>query len=261
MTQLVAPFLLGMDWMRPDWLLTQFGPALFWVSLVVLFVECGLFFPFLPGDTLLFAIGIFIASGDISPTGGHPGLDLAVTLVLLPTAALLGNAAGYEIGRRLGPRVYRRDSRLLPRRRLETTHAFFERHGSRAIVIGRFVPFVRTFITLVAGVARMDRRTFLVWSGIGAIGWVASITLLGYFLGDAIPSLRNNVDYAILAILAFSAIPAVWHWLRQRCQARSDADRDGPRAEPEGQGGDPESSRYVDREVPAEINRRDHRPR
>jgi membrane-associated protein len=212
---LVAPLLLGMSWMSPDWLLQQFGQTLLWVSLLVIFIECGLLFPFLPGDTLLFAMGLFIATQDISVTGNR-GVDLVIALAAFSGAAFLGNVTGYEIGRRAGPRLTGRDGRFLTTRRLEKTHAFFEQHGDRALLIGRFVPFVRTFVTLVAGVAVMDRRRFLLWSGIGAVAWVASITLLGYFLGDTVPRLKDNIDYAVLAILLFSALPAAFHWLRRR---------------------------------------------
>ena len=93
---------------------------------------------------------------------------------------------------------------------------FFERHGNKALVIGRFVPFVRTYITVVAGVTRMRRRRFFVWSAVGAVGWVFSITLLGYFLGRSVPWLRDNIDYAVLAILAFSIVPLGYEWLKHR---------------------------------------------
>jgi membrane-associated protein len=101
-------------------------------------------------------------------------------------AAFLGNVTGYEIGRLVGPRLYQRDSRILKSRHLDNTHAFFDPHGNRAIVIGRPVPFIRTYATPVAGVGRMERRRFLIWSGVGALAWVASITVLGYVLGNTI---------------------------------------------------------------------------
>src|SRR4051812_17451844 len=155
-----------MKWMDPEWLLSTFGSALFWLSLVIIFVECGLFFPFLPGDTLLFAMGLFIGTDrvDIVPAG-H-GVDLVVALVLFILAAFGGNVVGYEIGRVIGPRIYERDGRLLKREYLEQTSQFFEVHGSKALVIGRFMPFVRTFITLVAGVTQMNRAKFMVWSAV-----------------------------------------------------------------------------------------------
>ncbi len=221
------PLLLGMDWMDPNWLLDRFGETLFWLSLAIIFVECGLFFPFLPGDTLLFAMGLFIAGDQISILPGHHSLDLLLALVLFSVAAVGGNVAGYEIGRAIGPPLYERDGRILKRKYFDQTTAFFDKHGNKALVIGRFVPFVRTYITVVAGVTRMDRRRFFLWSFVGAVAWVVSITLLGYFLGAAIPWLGENIDYAIILILAFSVVPIVWEWWRhQRTTAPEAADRD-----------------------------------
>jgi membrane-associated protein len=215
---LIQPLLLGMKWMDPDWLLGTFGSALFWLSLVIIFVECGLFFPFLPGDTLLFALGLFIGTDKVDIVPAHHSVDLVVALVLFMAAAFGGNVAGYEIGRKIGPRIYERDGRLLKREYLEQTSAFFDRHGSQALVIGRFVPFVRTFITLVAGVTRMDRGKFMVWSAIGAALWVASITLLGYFLGQSVPWLGENIDYVTIGLLLLTVIPIAIEVRRKRRQ-------------------------------------------
>lgn len=213
---LIAPFLLGMDWMDPNWLLEHFGAEFFWISLAIVFVECGLFFPFLPGDTLLFAIGLFIAGGKLDVFPGPESVELVVMLLLLVVAGFLGNVSGYEIGRKIGPPLYERDGRILKRKYFDQTQAFFDKHGNKALVIGRFVPFVRTYITVVAGVTRMDRRRFFVWSMVGAILWVLSITLLGFFLGAAFPALGQNIDKAIIAILAFSLVPIIWEWWRHK---------------------------------------------
>ncbi len=214
---LATPLLLGMDWMDPNWLLDQFGTELFWISLVIVFIECGLLFPFLPGDTLLFALGLFISTEKIDLFGSStPVVELLVALAVLSAAAFLGNVVGYEIGRVIGPPLYERDGRILQRRYFDQTEAFFDKHGNKALVIGRFVPFVRTFITVVAGVTRMERRRFLTWSLVGAVLWVASITLLGYFLGGVFPALGEKIDLAILAILAFSVIPVAFEWWRHR---------------------------------------------
>lgn len=212
----LAPMLLGMDWMDPNWLLDRFGPELFWVSLLIVFVECGLFFPFLPGDTLLFGLGLFINAERIDIFPGGPVVELLVAFVLLSAAGFLGNVVGYEIGRAIGPPLYHREGRLLKKKYFDQTEAFFDKHGSKALVIGRFVPFVRTFITVVAGVTRMKRRRFFLWSLVGAVLWVASILLLGYTLGQAFPSLGENIDKALLAILAFTVVPIVWEWWRHR---------------------------------------------
>ncbi|MDO9497949.1 MAG: VTT domain-containing protein [Nocardioides sp.] len=214
------PLLLGMEWMEPEYLLDRFGTELLWVSLLIVFVECGLFFPFLPGDTLLLSLGVFIANPadgiDIFP--GGPLVELAIALTLLSMAAMLGNVVGYEIGRAIGPPLYNREGRILKRKYFDQTHVFFEKHGNKALVIGRFVPFVRTYVTVVAGVTRMDRRRFLIWSAVGALLWVLSITLLGYVLGSRVPWLKDNIDYAIMAILVISVLPIVFEWWKHRRQ-------------------------------------------
>jgi membrane-associated protein len=210
------PQLIGMDWMSPDWWLSKFGAEFFWISLLIIFVECGLFFPFLPGDTLLFAMGLFIAGDKISIIPGHHVFDLMVALVAFTAAGIAGNVVGYEIGRAIGPPLYERDGRILKRKYFDQTTAFFDKHGNKALVIGRFVPFVRTYITVVAGVTRMGRHRFVVWSLVGASLWVVSITLLGYFLGQAFPGLGDNIDKAIFVILAFSVIPVAYEWWKHR---------------------------------------------
>jgi membrane-associated protein len=237
----LTPMLLGMDWMEPDYLLDRFGPELLWVSLLIIFVECGLFFPFLPGDTLLLSLGVFIATDDIDIFPGGHLAEMTVALLLLTGAAMLGNVAGYEIGRALGPPLYQRDGRILKKKYFDQTAEFFEKHGNKALVIGRFVPFVRTYVTVVAGVTRMNRRRFLVWSFVGAVFWVLSISLLGYTLGTRVPWLRDNIDYAILTLLALTVVPIVIEWRRQR--------RNGRRARAEA-----ESAAEAQRETPEPVD-------
>lgn len=219
-TPFVVPMLLGIKWLDPEWLQQEYGAAFIWVAIGIVFVECGLFFPFLPGDTLLFALGLFIAGSNTtgySVVGiDHEPTELFIAIALLIVAAFAGNVAGYEIGRKLGPPLYHRDGKILKKQYFDNTSAFFEKHGNKALVIGRFVPFVRTYITVVAGVTQMERRRFFVWSAIGAVLWVVSITLLGYFLGAAIPELGENIDYVTIAILAFSAVPLAWEWWRHK---------------------------------------------
>lgn len=213
----VVPLLLGIKWLDPDYLVSQYGEGFIWLSLAIVFVECGLFFPFLPGDTLLFALGLFIAGGQITVIGvANEPVELVIALFLLSLAAFLGNVVGYEIGRRLGPPLYERDGRILKRKYFDNTSAFFEKHGNKALVIGRFVPFVRTYITVVAGVTLMDRRRFFTWSAIGALLWVLSITLIGYFLGAAFPIIGENIDYAAIAIAVFTIAPLVYEGVKHR---------------------------------------------
>ncbi len=195
--------------MDPQYLLDQFGPAFFWVSVVMVFVECGLLFPILPGDSLLFAAGLFIANGKL-------GLNIALACVILTAAAFAGNVVGYEIGRAIGPPLYERNGRILKKKYFDQTTIFFDRYGNKALVLGRFVPIVRTFVTVVAGVGQMDRRRFFTWSGLGALLWATGITLLGYFLGQAFPVLQDKLELAIIAIVAVSVLPVLVEYLRHR---------------------------------------------
>lgn len=201
--------------MDPAALLAQFGPAFWWVAHVIVLIECGLFFPILPGDSLLFAVGMFSRQGAL-------GAPLLVSLVTLTLAAFAGNVIGYEIGRKVGPALRERDGRFLSRATFDRTHAFFERYGRRALVLGRFVPVVRTFVTVIAGVGRMPRRVFLLWSAVGAAGWVLLITLLGYALGG-VPLVRDHLEAAVLGLVALSLLPVVIGGLRQRLAARRTA--------------------------------------
>ena len=210
---MLLPMILGIKWMDPEWLLQQFHNEFVWLVLVIIFVECGLFFPFLPGDTLLFAVGLFVATGKLDYIPGPDLLELAVGLGVLTGAAFLGNVTGYEIGRGLGHRIRNHDGKIMKKKYLDKTDEFFDRHGSKALVIGRFVPFVRTYITLVAGVTRMKRQVFFVWSGIGAVAWVCSLMLIGYGLGQTFPSLGKYIDlvtYGLLAVTVVGLAYEIW---------------------------------------------------
>jgi len=208
---LVTPLLLGLDWMDPEWWLDQFGAEMFWASVVVIFVECGLLFPILPGDSLLFAIGLFISTGELD-------VSLPVACVILSAAAFAGNVVGYEIGRKIGPPLFHREGRFLNTKNFRKTHDFFERYGNKALVLGRFVPIVRTFITVIAGAGAMDRRRFFGWSFVGAVLWATGLTLVGYFLGEAVPALSDHLELAVLLIIGVSVLPMVYEYLKHRRQ-------------------------------------------
>lgn len=211
--------MLGPEWMNPEWLLAEYGSAFFWLSLAIVFVECGLFFPILPGDSLLFAVGIFIAGGELE-------VNFLVAVVALIVAAFLGNVVGYELGRLLGAPLYERDGRIIKKKYFDQTHAFFEKHGAKALVLGRFVPIVRTYITVVAGVSRMERRHFFLWSGVGAVLWVTLLTVAGYFLGN-IAFIKDNLEAAILLIVALSVLPMVFEFLRHRSATKTALEETG----------------------------------
>ena len=199
---------LGPNWMDPQYLFDTYGTAFFWLSLAIVFVECGLFFPILPGDTLLFSVGIFIASGQLHD-------NLVVALVALFAAAFAGNVVGYEIGRAVGAPLRNHDGRIVKRAYFEQTEEFFATYGARALVLGRFVPIVRTYITVVAGIGRMERRHFFTWSGVGAALWVLVVTLAGYFLGN-VTFVKNHLELVILLIVVLSVLPMAFEYLRHR---------------------------------------------
>jgi membrane-associated protein len=203
---------LGPEWLDPQTLLTSLGDIAFWVVLGIIFAECGLLIGFfLPGDSLLFITGLFIASSFIS-------INIWLACLLLLIAAVVGNAVGYAIGYKVGPPLFRReDSRLFKREYVEKTHAFFERYGGRAIIMARFVPIVRTFITAIAGVARMDFRRFMIFSAIGGVIWAVGVTLAGYFLGT-IPIVKDNIGAMLLLVVLVSAIPIFWEFIKHRRQ-------------------------------------------
>jgi membrane-associated protein len=212
----VLPALLGIDWLDPNWLLQQFGEQLFWVSLVIIFVECGLFFPFLPGDILLFSMGMFIALEHIDVLPGSTRIEITAACVAMIIAAFGGNVCGYEIGRKLGPPLYERDGRIIKRKHFDLTREFFARYGPAALVIGRFFAVVRTYITVVAGATEMERRRFYLWSFVGALIWVLSLTLLGYNLGRQFPQLGEHLEYALIAIMIVFLIPMIWEYRRHK---------------------------------------------
>ena len=205
--------LAGSEWLNPEKLLDAMGPWAFWGMLAIIFAECGLF-ALLPGDSLLFVAGIFLASG------WNAAPNLLVTLVVLAIVAWLGNVNGYFIGYVVGPPLFKPDARVFKSEYAERAHVFFERFGARAIIQARFVPIVRTFITLLAGVARMDRRQYLVYSAVGAAAWVTIVTMAGYWLGQ-IGWIKSNVDLIVLGLVALSLVPMAWHWYSERRAKRA----------------------------------------
>ncbi len=194
----------------PQGLLTGFGSAAFGIALAILVLECGVIFAaILPGDSLLFIVGVLIASGFIS-------VPLAVAILVMIIAAFVGNLIGYWTGAALGPALFKRpDSKYFKQEFVSTTKEFFDKYGTRAIVLARFVPIVRSVITSMAGVGKMNYRTYAVFSAIGAALWVTVLTLAGYFLGN-VAFVKNHIDLVTVAVVAISAIPLAFEYLRQR---------------------------------------------
>ncbi len=210
------------NWMNPEYLLNWLGNWALWGTAAVVFIECGLLFPILPGDSLLFAVGLFIAHGSISQ-------PLWLACVILTIAAFLGNVSGYYIGRILGTTLFQNpNARFLKPKYIEQTNQFFERYGPRALVLGRFVPIVRTFITLVAGAGKMDPKKFFFWSGIGAVLWATGITLLGHALGN-VKIIHDHLESALILLVVLSVIPMAVEYFLAKRRARAEAAGDAPK--------------------------------
>lgn len=200
----------AMDWIlhlntHLDAAAQSMGPRLYLLLFAIVFCETGLVVtPFLPGDSLLFALGALAATGTT--------IKLPVVMVVLCLAANCGDAVNYLLGYRLGPKVFSRESSwLLNKRHLLEAQGFYERHGGKMIILARFIPIIRTFAPFVAGIGRMKFTRFAAFSISGGILWVVSVTLAGYYFG-AIPFVKNNFEIVVLAIVVISVLPAIYHW-------------------------------------------------
>lgn len=215
----------------PEFWLEMAGGSAFYVIAAIIFAESGLFFGFfLPGDSLLFLSGFLTSSGAHAyVAAGEPGAALAPVvdgfpplLVMLPVffiAAALGDQVGYLFGSRVGPNLFtREDSKLFKQSHVMKAHGFLEHHGPKTVIMARFIPIVRTFAPIVAGVGRMRYRTFVTYNLIGAFLWAVGITTLGHFLGN-IEFVRDHIEIAVLGVIAISLLPVVIEVLRTRRSA------------------------------------------
>ncbi|CAL9466143.1 VTT domain-containing protein [Streptomyces sp. enrichment culture] len=201
---------LGPEWLSPDYLISTFSlPGI----LLIVFAESGLF-AFLPGDSLLFTAGLFVAEGNYI---SQP-LWLVCTLIVL--AAVIGDQVGYMIGKFFGPKLFSRpNSKLFKQENLEKAHEFMEKYGPKAIVLARFVPIVRTFAPIVAGAGRMQYRTFLTYNIVGGIAWGCGVTVAGYWLGQ-IDLIKENVETILILIVFLSVVPIIVEYLRERAKKK-----------------------------------------
>lgn len=201
---------LGPEWLSPDYLISTFSlPGI----LLIVFAESGLF-AFLPGDSLLFTAGLFVAEG----TYITQPLWLVCTLIVI--AAVVGDQVGYMIGKFLGPKLFNRpNSKLFKQENLDKAHEFMEKYGPKAIVLARFVPIVRTFAPIVAGAGRMKYRTFLTYNVIGGIAWGTGVTVAGYWLGQ-IDFIKKNVESILILIVLLSVVPIIVEYLRDRSKKK-----------------------------------------
>ncbi|QKW07288.1 VTT domain-containing protein [Streptomyces sp. NA04227] len=214
---------LGPSWLDPDYLLDQFGLI---GLLVIVFAESGLLIGFfLPGDSLLFTTGLLITTGKLD-------VPLWAACVLISLAAILGDQAGYLFGKKVGPALFNRpDSRLFKQENVAKAHEFFEKHGPKSLVLARFVPIVRTFTPIIAGVSNMAYRSFLTFNILGGVLWGAGVTLLGAWLGKH-EFVEKNVEPILILIVLISVVPIVVEYLR----ARSKAKKEGPAPTAQGPG-------------------------
>ena len=198
-------------------LVAQVGSWLYGILFAIVFCETGLVVtPFLPGDSLLFASGTVAGAGHLS---------YWVLVATLLAAAILGDAVNFEIGRHVGPAIFNRETRFLNKKHLLQAHAFYERHGGKAIILARFIPVVRTFAPFVAGIALMSPVRFVLFNATGAVIWVFSLVTAGYFLGN-IPVVRENFSLVVYGIILVSVMPVaigiVKNWLHARAAKREE---------------------------------------
>jgi membrane-associated protein len=211
---------LGPDFLDAEYLIGRFGPYALLGIVLVVFIETGLLFPFLPGDSLLFTAGMLVAQDQIQ-------IPLWVLCLALFAAAFLGDQVAYAIGRKAGPRLFNRpDSRFFKQQYIDQTHAYFDKYGGRTIIVARFVPFVRTYAPVVAGVGQMRYRTFVSYNVVGAFLWGVCVTVLGYFLGE-VEFVKANIEAILVLIVVLSLVPIALELLRAR-SARRDTRYDEP---------------------------------
>lgn len=195
-----------LHWIDPVFLITTFGLL---GIFAIIFAESGLFFGFfLPGDSLLFTAGLLASQGHF---------NIALLWIGCMLFAILGDSVGYAFGKKVGPRIFaREDSFFFHKRHIERTRAFYEKYGKKTIVLARFVPIVRTFAPILAGVGRMEYKTFLTYNIAGGVGWSTLMIFLGYGLGSAVPGIDRYLLPLILAIILLSFAPILWEWIKNR---------------------------------------------
>ncbi|WP_067782319.1 VTT domain-containing protein [Actinomyces vulturis] len=214
---------LGPQWLDPAYLINSFvawiGPWAILGVMLVIFAETGLLVGFfLPGDSLLFTLGMFVGTGTV-------GVSIWLAAPLVYLAAILGNQCGYFIGYKAGPAVFDRpDSRFFKKEYVDRTSEFFAKHGGKAVTLAQFVPIVRTFTPVMAGVGKMHYRHFFMFNVLGATFWAFGITWLGYFLGS-VKFIQENIDVIILAIVFVSVLPMMISWLSNRFSSKREANR------------------------------------
>jgi membrane-associated protein len=219
------------DFLDPIKLIGYFGTWALLGLLVVVFIESGVLFPVLPGDTLLFVAGMLAAGTAAAARNGTTQVDFQLwqLLVFIPIVAILGGQVGYWIGRNVGTAMFKPDARFLKQKYLEEAHVFFEQRGPFAIVLARFVPIVRTLAPITAGAARMSYPVFTLFNVIGAVAWSVGLTLLGYWLGQ-FEVIQKLIEPIFILIAVASVSPMLYEWYKRRRAARKTSEEPAPEA-------------------------------
>ncbi|MDZ4838996.1 MAG: VTT domain-containing protein [Bacteroidota bacterium] len=199
-----------LSYLKPDHLIKEAGPYALWVVMAIIYSETGLLIGFfLPGDSLLFVCGLFVGTGDIP-------YNIILTILILTVAAILGNLTGYYFGKSVGPKLFaREDSLIFKKKYLEATQAFYTKNGGRALILGRFIPIIRTFVPILAGAIKMDFSKFMLYNIIGALLWVPSLTIAGYYLGR-FTWVKENVEIIVIGLVIITIIPVVRTFLKEK---------------------------------------------
>jgi len=218
--------MFGLDWLEPEALISSFGIyALIGVCAIV-FIETGLLIGFfLPGDSLLFVTGLMISTGDVVWPIGNENVPVPIWIACaaITASAWLGDQTGYWIGRKSGPAIFNKtDSKFFTQKNVDRTNSFFEKYGAKAIILAHFVPVMRTFVPVAAGIGQMNYRRFLKYNIYGVIGWGTLVTLLGYYLGK-IPFVAEHVEYFTIAFILVSTIPIVIEIVKSRREHKAEA--------------------------------------
>jgi membrane-associated protein len=217
--------MFGIDWLKPEVLIASFGAFAMIGVCIIVFVETGLLVGFfLPGDSLLFVTGLMVSSGAIVFPLAESTFVVPIWLAcaMISVSAWLGDQTGYWIGRKAGPAIFNKsESKFFSQKNVSRTNSFFERYGARAIILAHFVPVMRTFVPVAAGIGEMPYRKFLKYNIIGVLGWATGVTLLGFFLGK-IPFVAEHVEYFTIGFVVVSTIPILLELIRARREHKTE---------------------------------------
>ena len=214
---------LGPDFLDPQHLIDSFGTWVLLGIMAIVFIEVGLLFPILPGDSLLFTAGALVAQDNLEIK-----ISIGALVAILILTAYAGTQTGYLIGRTLGPKVFAKpDSRFFKQKYIDQTYAYFDKYGGRTLIVAQFIPFVRTYASVAAGVGKMPYRHFALFNAIGVVLWAGGVTMLGYLLGN-IAFIRDNIEALLVLVVLMSVVPVLIEvWRKRRHQKTGEITQDG----------------------------------